>query len=177
MDVCTKCNGSRWSSCLDSSVQSDGLTYIPVLRAKLRAWLKEETNRRVKVFVYSSRCAFLGLFFFWVYMCPGCFLLLSDAKSWISCSGWFMWVKSTVSISPIFSRNQCLHALTLILVLWNAEQSGGQTIEALSRKWRQREREVRRKDEGVGQINEYLNLSELFSGFSALLFHFVVFIL
>lgn len=43
-----------------------------------------------------------------------------------------------MSISHIFSRNQCLQALTLIRALWNAETSGGQNAEALSRKWRQK---------------------------------------
>lgn len=81
-------------------------------------------------------------------------LLLSDAESWISCSGWFMQVKSTVSVSHIFSRNQCSDACSTVVEC--RESQVGKNSKALSRKWRQK----RKKQLGVvGRIDEYLNLS------------------
>ena len=84
-------------------------------------------------------------------------VLLSDAKSWISFSGWFMCIGSTESI--YFTS-----AEISVFVLWhlfnntlrNAGESGGQTHT---------ETEEETQDGGAGGIDEYLNLFFLSSSF------------
>ncbi len=65
-----------------------------------------------------------------------------------------MWVKPTVSISHMFSRNQCLHALKLIVV--ECRTVRWEKCWSVVAKMKTKEK---KQDEGVGWINEYLNLS------------------